>query len=405
MTDSFWHTLDEKGDHPALSSGPLYSLLSERSKFELTRPQRIHHVEMDEVVERTPMVKAHGVTSKRNILNTTYIVLNNPQTNEYFRLDEKEKFLWDHMDGDHTIKDLAIAYFQKFGSFAYDKIVELVYDLQKKTFLTDPYEQIYETLTFAAQSRRLFYKLWNGIKRITYWEFPLPHTESFFAQLYRSGGRALFLPVLRVSLALVALGGFGVFLWMHPAPSTNIVLFLTLNFLSLIIHELAHGLTTVHFGRKVHKAGFLLYFGLPAFFVDTTDMWMEEKPKRIAVTLAGAIGQAIVAGIASLLLLAPLPSTFYPLLSTFAFVSYLSIFVNMNPLIEWDGYFLLMDLVGIPCLRKRSLHFIQKELLTKLAKREAFSREELLYAVFGTLAAVWSIAAIFFGIQFWTKLL
>lgn len=75
--------------------------------------------------------------------------------------------------------------------------------------------------------------------------------------------------------------------------------------------------------------------------------------------------------------------------------------MNLNPLVEWDGYFVLMDFLGIPCLRKRSLYFIQKTIWEKLVKRESFSNEEKLYTGFGLLSAIWSVLAVIFAIQFW----
>ena len=49
----------------------------------------------------------------------------------------------------------------------------------------------------------------------------------------------------------------------------------------IFMHEHAHALTTKHFGRQVTRGGFMLYLGLPAFFVDTSDIWMAPKRARL----------------------------------------------------------------------------------------------------------------------------
>ena len=68
--------------------------------------------------------------------------------------------------------------------------------------------------------------------------------------------------------------------------------------------------------------------------------------------------------------------------------------MNLNPLLKLDGYYILMDWLEIPRLREKSLAFIGKPLREKLRKREAFSRDEKIFAVFGALSGLWTLIAI-----------
>jgi putative peptide zinc metalloprotease protein len=56
---------------------------------------------------------------------------------------------------------------------------------------------------------------------------------------------------------------------------------------AVFAHESAHALTTKHYGRTIRRGGVGLYFGMVTFFMDTTDIWMEPRGPRLAVTWAG----------------------------------------------------------------------------------------------------------------------
>ena len=115
------------------------------------------------------------------------------------------------------------------------------------------------------------------------------------ASLYRAGGRLLF---TRAGAALmadrVAVAGLGAVRLARGGgaagglPDRRVlrvgaaVLLLALNVVALACHELGHALATKHAGRRVPAAGFLVYFGIPSVFVDTTDVWMAGRRRAAA---------------------------------------------------------------------------------------------------------------------------
>ena len=82
------------------------------------------------------------------------------------------------------------------------------------------------------------------------------------------------------------------------------------------------------------------------------------------------------------------------LLYQFALLTYLTSFMNMNPLLKLDGYYILMDWLEIPRLREKSLAFVGQPLRAKVRKREAWTRDEKIFAVFGALSGVWTVIAL-----------
>ena len=189
-----------------------------------------------------------------------------------------------------------------------------------------------------------------------------------------------------VSIAFVAVERSGDFsLGSRSAPVESLIL-IALDFVLTFFHELGHAATIVHYGRRVKGAGFMIYFGSPTFFVDASDSLMLDRRPRIIQSFAGPFAELVIGGVASLALVAFRDSGIAGLLYRFALINYFVIFLNLIPLLELDGYWILSDLIQVPDLRQRSLQFIQHDLWHKLRTRERFSKQEVglgSYAVIG----------------------
>jgi len=179
-----------------------------------------------------------------------------------------------------------------------------------------------------------------------------------------------------------------------------LVLFL-INGLIIFIHEGAHAFAVKSYGREVTRGGFMIYFGMPAFFVDTTDIWLEDKRRRIAVSWAGPFAELILGSALAIFVTFSPYHSLNEMLFKASFVFLIGVFVNMNPLLELDGYYMLMDWLEMPLLRTRSLAFVKRELWKRIGSGTKLSKEEKIYAVFGALAGVYSILAVMAAIYFW----
>jgi putative peptide zinc metalloprotease protein len=131
------------------------------------------------------------------------------------------------------------------------------------------------------------------------------------------------------------------------------LVFLGGRFLVVAVHECAHGLAMASFGRRVERAGLKLMFIFPYAFVDTSDAWFESRRRRLASRAAGPASDLIVGGAFALCALAAggnVRAIFFQL----ALAAYVGAFFNLNPLIDRDGYQLLVDALRAPGLRRRS---------------------------------------------------
>ncbi|MBN2304922.1 MAG: cyclic nucleotide-binding protein, partial [Anaerolineae bacterium] len=221
------------------------------------------------------------------------------------------------------------------------------------------------------------------------------------------GGKLVFHPVVQWIMLIVIAAGGAAFLGLAlglvnrdvgliggAGALVGVVTLYVLQFITLMIHEWAHAIATKHYRREVRRGGFLIYMGMPAAFVDTTDIWMSPRRPRIVVSWAGPHSGFFLGGLASLLVVAGPGGFLGGVLYQFAFLTYLTSFMNLNPLLKLDGYYILMDWLEIPRLREKSLAFIAKPLREKLRKREPFTRDEKIFAVFGALSGLWTLIAI-----------
>ncbi|MCP4169275.1 MAG: hypothetical protein GY758_00700 [Fuerstiella sp.] len=123
-----------------------------------------------------------------------------------------------------------------------------------------------------------------------------------------------------------------------------------------ILHEIGHGLTCHHYGGECHELGCIVVGFLPLLYCDVSDSWLQRnRMHRIHVAAAGIAVELFLAAILGMLWLAStpgVPHTFF--FNVMLVCSLNTVLVNGNPLLRYDGYFVLCDLMRIPNLGPES---------------------------------------------------
>ncbi|MCI1019308.1 hypothetical protein HWD99_11780 [Microbacterium sp. C5A9] len=141
-----------------------------------------------------------------------------------------------------------------------------------------------------------------------------------------------------------------------PMSLSGLVVLVVVLSLITLLHEGAHGLTLTRFGGRPRRAGVMLFYLTPAFFVDVTDGWrLPDRRHRVAVALAGPAVHAVVAALALLAALVlrhpPLRETLLLLALSCAAI----VVLNLIPFVRFDGYIALMSALDEPNLRGRTI--------------------------------------------------
>jgi len=133
------------------------------------------------------------------------------------------------------------------------------------------------------------------------------------------------------------------------------------------IHELGHGVACKKFGHsegtsgEVHTIGIMLLVLTPMPYVDATSSWsFRRKWRRVAVAGAGMYLELAVAAIAAILWAnSATGSLLHSLSYNVMFIASVStLLFNANPLLRFDGYYILSDMLEIPNLNQRSKQYL-----------------------------------------------
>ncbi len=122
------------------------------------------------------------------------------------------------------------------------------------------------------------------------------------------------------------------------------------------IHELGHGLTIRRRGGEVHEMGLMFIAFFPIPYVDASASLAFPKARsRAAVAAAGVVVEVAIAAIAFHVWRLVEPGLVRSLaFNTMLIAGFSTVVVNGNPLMRFDGYHVLCDLIGIPDFGKRA---------------------------------------------------
>jgi len=130
-----------------------------------------------------------------------------------------------------------------------------------------------------------------------------------------------------------------------------------------VIHEFGHGISCKKFGGECHEIGFMLLVFTPCLYCNVSDSWMlPNKWKRMWIGAAGIYVEMILASIAAFVwFFTEQGTTINDLCLNMMFLNVVStLLVNGNPLLRFDGYYILMDYLEIPNLRQKSTEVLKR---------------------------------------------
>ncbi|GAC1584346.1 MAG: hypothetical protein NVS3B24_23520 [Candidatus Dormibacteria bacterium] len=331
-------------------------------------------------------------------------VLRGEGSSQYVQLTERDVFLWNLMDGEHSVRDLVLAYFQEFGQLAMNRVSQLLDQLAAAGLVRLGPQRDIPAQTTAARVRQ------RVLRALLKPELAVSGVDGVMGRLYHSVFWRFF---SRPGLALVwgsALAGLVGFFAAsrHHRPFDvgdagflGVLLALGGYGIALLVHEMAHALAVKSYGRRVPRAGFMMMLGMPYAFVDTTDMWLEGKGPRIVVTLAGPVATMSIASIFSAMALFGPGRAVPAICFQVAMGLYMNTLFNFNPLIPLDGYYALSDWLEMPRLREEASSYFRKGIWRDLAHPRSLRAANLGLAVYGLLAVIGTFGFLLMGLFMW----
>jgi putative peptide zinc metalloprotease protein len=142
--------------------------------------------------------------------------------------------------------------------------------------------------------------------------------------------------------------------------ANNLVLLLLVYPVIKLLHELGHAFATKRWGGEVHELGVLLLVFVPVAYVEVSSASaFRDKRKRMLVGAAGMMVELFLAAICLLVWLNVQPGVLRSLsYDVILICSVSTLLFNINPLLRFDGYFILADAIEMPNLAARSLQYL-----------------------------------------------
>lgn len=132
--------------------------------------------------------------------------------------------------------------------------------------------------------------------------------------------------------------------------------------LTKFIHELGHAYVCRYFGAEVHKIGIMVLLLSPTLYCDVTDSWMlKNKWQRIAIGAAGTGIEMVLSALAFYIWWWTDDGIVHQLCVNIFLVTIITNAIfNLNPLVRFDGYYMLSDYLEIPNLKQQADKALQR---------------------------------------------
>jgi putative peptide zinc metalloprotease protein len=355
-----------------------------------SRPHRIPDAQWE--MARLPYARQGALT----------YALKNRHTEEIIQITEAEKFLWEQMDGQASLQEIATAYLLRYGSFDFAIIPALLVKLLRADLLTmRPVSRLRAVL---ARNRlnpaaRAIEATLHALELFT---VASRRAHRFFERLYRYGGFLLFSPwTVLALLPVVILGAWsGIRIWgelgevtrgLARHPLVAVLLVKVVFWLTVVNHQVIHALACVHYGRRVREFGFTILHGfIPTFYADVTDLFMASRRARIVNAVSGPLFHLVVGALCLWIATMLSPGLIQGFLVASAILQLQSFFISLYPFcfLEMDGYHVLVEWLGLPTLNHDAVRFVRESLWARLRNLDSLSRRERIYVAYFALSLV-----------------
>lgn len=335
------------------------------------------------VAALTPRLRSHAALHRHQYRGQTWYVLQDRSNERFHRFSPAAFSFIGLMDGKTSVQDIWDHCSSRLGDNAptQPEVVQLLSQLHAADVLqcdippdTAELLQRYEKQRQRKWQRRLM--------NVFAWQFPLFDPERLLQQFvplvrpfFSWWGAVLW--CLMVGPALL----IGAAHWSDltadlidqvTAPQNLILLWLLFPIIKAV-HEFGHAFAVKVFGGEVHEMGIMLLVLSPVPYVDASaSSAFANKWQRVVVGAAGMLIELVLAAIAMFVWVSVEPGLVRALAYNTIFIAGISTVVfNANPLLRFDGYYMLADFLEIPNLRQRANTY-----LGHLCERYLFGRDD-----------------------------
>jgi putative peptide zinc metalloprotease protein len=338
----------------------------------------LHDSLLSSSARKSPIRKRPDLVAKRqHYLGRSYWVVKDPVGLQYFRFQEEEFAILQMLDGETSLDEIKERFEEDFPpqKITLEELQQFLGMLHRSGLVVADVggqgRQLHKRRDerkrkqFLAAASNILCIRFKGFdpERFLNWVYP------FVSWFFTPWMTALWCLLVLSAATLVAvqfevfrnkLPEFHQFFSIHNAFLLALVLGAT-----KVVHEFGHGLTCKHFGGECHEMGIMVLVLTPCLYCNVSDSWMlPSKWARAAIGAAGIYVELFMAALCTFLWWFSQPETlFHNLCLDVMFICSVSTVVfNANPLLRYDGYYILADLSEIPNLRQKATTILSRKL-------------------------------------------
>jgi putative peptide zinc metalloprotease protein len=314
--------------------------------------------------------------TKQRYQGRQYWIVKDPVGLNYFRFQEEEFALLNWLDGNASLDDLREKFEKDFApqKITLEELGRLIGMLHQSALVIASVPGQGKQLLKLRWERKKR-EFWGAVSNLLAIRFKGVDPENFFTWIYPKIGwffsktAAIFCLILVASALSLVLVQFDIFRAKLPGfhqffgPENWWVLGLAMVF-TKILHEFGHGLSCKHFGGECHELGVMFLVLTPCLYCNVSDSWMlPNKWHRAFIGAAGMYVECCIASVATFIWWFSEPGLLNNVcLSTMFVCSVSTVVFNGNPLLRYDGYYILADLMEIPNLRQKATSILNRKL-------------------------------------------
>ncbi len=331
------------------------------------------------VARLRPRLRGHVHVHRHEYRGEIWYVLQDHSKGRYYRFSPVAYQLIGQMDGARSVQALWERANERFGDEgpSQQEVIRLLSQLHAADVLQsdvppDTAELLERSRKIETAKRRMNFRSPMALR------FPLLDPDRFLSRtaflvrpLFSVWGAALWLATVAAAVVL------GVSHWPELTENLvdrvlsaqNLLLIWLVYPLIKALHELGHGYAVKVWGGEVHEMGIMLLVLMPVPYVDASAASeFRARHRRVLVGAAGIIVELFLASLAMFLWVLLEPGLARSVAYNVILIGSIStLLFNGNPLLRFDGYYILADLLEIPNLGQRGLQY-----LGYLVKRHVF---------------------------------
>ncbi len=362
------------------------------------------------VADLRPRLSSGVQVYRQHFRGQMWHVLENPSNNQYSRIsDEAYRFIG-MLDGRRTVSEVWRICNEQLADRAptQGEVIQLLGQLYSVNLLHADLPPDSESL-FNRYRKRVGRQVRGQLMNLLFIRIPLIDPDHFlerwvsiFGRFFSWFGLILWSILMATGLYFVVGNIRELFRRSSNVLDPDNLILLYLSFVLIkIFHEFSHSFACKKFGQlnqsggQVHTMGvmFLVFFPLP--YMDASSAWaFRNRWHRAVVGMAGVMAELSAAAVAAIIWSNTSTGTLHIIAYNVIFVASVStILFNGNPLLRFDAYYVLSDLLEIPNLGQRSrnyLYYLVKRYCwgLKRAQNPAYTYGERFWFVFYGIASV-----------------